>query len=88
MKGNVALIKEQGVNFAVVVVKRSVMHGPTSEKDELRTTFSYEFGGVPVVLMSQDGRGIPTYYGRPDLVRWLKNQYVELLPWREFTIAA
>jgi hypothetical protein len=84
----VALIKEQGVSFAVVVVRRYVMRGSTGQKDELRTTFSSEFGGVPVVLMSQDGRGIPTYYGRPDLVRWLKNQYVELLPWREFTLAA
>jgi hypothetical protein len=88
MKGNVALVREQGVNFAVVAVKTSVMNGPKSRRDQLRNTFSYEFGGVPVVLMSQDARGVPKYYGRPDLVRWLSNQYMEALPWREFTIAA
>jgi hypothetical protein len=29
------------------------------------------FGRIPVVAMEQDSRGVPTYFGRPDLVRFL-----------------
>lgn len=86
-KGQVALVREQGVNFAVVIVKPSVLHGPKSSKDDLVATFSLEFG-APAVLMAQDSRGVPTYYGRHDLVNWLKNVFPEQLPWREFTLAA
>ena len=85
MKGNVALINEQGVKFAVVTVKQHVLNSP-AQREETRAGFSRSVGGVPVVLMSQDTRGVPTYHGRRDLVRWLQNVYVEQLPWREFTL--
>lgn len=87
MKGHVALVREQGVNFAVVVVKSSVIHGSRAHKDDLVQTFTVEFG-MPTVLMAQDSRGRATYYGRDDLVRFLSNIYVEQLPWREFTMRA
>jgi hypothetical protein len=86
VKGHVALVREQGVDFAVVVVKRHVVNSP-SERDEAVSAFSIEFG-VPSVLMAQDSRGVPTYYGRPDLVRFLQNILPEQLPWREFTMRA
>jgi hypothetical protein len=87
VKGQVALVREQGVNFAVVIVKSAVLAGPKSKKDDLVATFSVEFGGS-AVLMAQDSRGVPTYYGRPDLVRFLANIFPEQLPWREFTLRA
>lgn len=87
MKGHVALVREQGVNFAVVAVKASVLRGAKSQKDNTVAGFSREFG-VPAVLMAQDARGVPTYYGRPDLVRWLSGIFPEQLPWREYTAAA
>jgi hypothetical protein len=87
MKGHVALIREQGVNFAVVVVKPSVLNGPRSTKDDLAAAYSREFS-VPTVLMAQDSHGTPTYYGRRDLVQWLSNVIVDALPWREFTTRA
>jgi hypothetical protein len=86
MEGQVALIREQGINFAVVLVKSSVLHGAKSTKDSLVSTFSVEFG-APAVLMAQNTRGVPTYYGRSDLVDWLVNVPPERLPWREFTPA-
>jgi hypothetical protein len=88
-KGLVALVKEQNVNFAVVNIKRSVMTGPKSTKDELVTTFSREFG-VPAVLLAQDARGQMEFYGRRDLSQWLANNVIDpsQLPWREFTLAA
>lgn len=87
MRGQVALVREQGVSFAVVVVKSTVIHGNRTQKDELVQSFSFEFG-VPSVLMAQDSRGRPTYYGRPDLVRFLSNILPQQLPWREFTLSA
>lgn len=89
MKGLVALVRQQGVDFAVVNVKHSAINGPKSHKDELVGVFSREFG-VPAVLMGQDSRGRMTFYGRPDLSRWLANNIVtpEQLPWREYRPAA
>ena len=83
MKGQVALVREQGVNLAVLVVKRHTLNN-RAECDRMIQSFSPEFDGVPVVLMEQDSRGVPTYYGRPDLVRWLQNVPPEQLPWRDF----
>ncbi len=56
-----AVIKEQGQTFAVVVVKRHVVQS-RSEASRAISTFSPVFG-VPVVLMAQDSRGRPTFYG-------------------------
>ena len=86
MKGQVALVREQGVEFAVVVVKRHVLNSP-SQRDEAVQAFSIEFGR-PAVLMAQDSRGVPTYHGRRDIVRFLQNVLPEQLPWREFAMRA
>ena len=82
--GQVALVKEQGVDFAVVAVKSHVLNNHV-ERDDMIRWCSLEFG-IPVVLMTQDSRGVPTYYGPPDIVRFLQNIFPEQLPWREFTI--
>jgi hypothetical protein len=87
MKGQVALVHEQGVTFAVVVVRPSVISGLRRERENAVRTYSAEFG-VPAVLMIRNSRGIPTYDGRPDLVELLANIPVEQLPWREFTMQA
>jgi hypothetical protein len=71
------------VDFAVLVVKPHVLNN-RPEADRLISAMSPEFGGVPVVLMGQDSRGVPTYYGRPDIVRFLQNILPEQLPWRDF----
>jgi hypothetical protein len=41
---------------------------------------------MPVVLMAQDSRGTPTYYGRPDLSRFLANTPLGAIPWRRYTL--
>ena len=87
MKGNVAVVCEQGVRFAVVVVSPSLMSGLRSEREGAVQALSAQFG-APVVLMVQDSRGIPIYYGRPDLVALLEERCPEQLPWREFATQA
>jgi hypothetical protein len=38
--------------------------------------------------MAQDSRGVPTYQGRPDIVRFLSNIFVEQIPWQRYTLSA
>ena len=87
MKGQVALVCERGVRFAVVAVQPSVISGVKREREEAVRAFSAELG-VPAVLMAQGSRGLPIYDGRPDLVEFLADMRAEQLPWRELTIQA
>jgi hypothetical protein len=80
-----ALVKEQGVEFGIVIVKRSVLSNG-AERERVRSSFGQVFGGLPTVLMAQDSRGVPTYHGRPDIVRFLANVPVEAIPWMEYTV--
>jgi hypothetical protein len=85
MKGQVALVREQGVNFAVVVVRQHTL-GNRSKADDMIWSLSPHFDGVPVVLVEQNSKGVPTYYGRPDIVHFLSNLLIEQLPWRDFSL--
>ena len=87
MKVHVAFVCEQGCEFAVVVVRPSVMSGLRRERDDAVRAYSGEFG-VPAVLMIRNSRGTPTYYGRPDLVQLLADRCADRLPWRECTTRA
>ena len=85
MRFQAALTREQGVEFAVVAVGPRVV-GSTREATDAMRAFQRVFAGVPVVLMAQDGRGRPTYYGRRDIVRFLASINFGRLPWREYTL--
>ena len=80
-----ALIKEQGVIFAIAVVKPSVL--TSTNKESVRQTFSQFFGFVPTVLMSQNSQGIPTYDGRRDLVKFLSRIHPARISWKHYTFS-
>lgn len=80
-----AVIKEQGVTFAVVVVKQHVVSNTSAAQDAIES-FTPVFGGLPIVLMAQDSRGVPTYYGRRDLSRFMASIPLRAVPWREYSI--
>ena len=80
-----AIIKEQGVTFAIAVVKPSVLTSPSREK--IRASFVPFFGNIPIILMAQNSRGIPTYNGRCDIVHFLANINPARIPWKHFTTA-
>lgn len=80
-----AVIQEQGVKFAVVVVKSHVTQSPL-ETDQAIREFGSAFSGLPVVLMSQNSSGRPLYVGRKDLVNFLANVPFNRIPWRKFTL--
>lgn len=81
-----AVINEQGVDFAIAVVKQSVLGSPGS-RDQALLEFASAFGGLPTVLMAQDSRGVPTYYGRNDLVDFLASVPMEAIPWQRYTLS-
>jgi hypothetical protein len=51
-----------------------------------QATYAPAFQFVPIVLMEQDGRGVPTYYGRPDIVRFLASIDFRRLPWKQWIL--
>lgn len=81
-----AVIKEQGVAFAIVIVKKQVVDSK-SDADRAIISFRSIFPGMPIVLMAQDFRGTPTYYGRPDIVRFMANVPLAAVPWKEYTVS-
>jgi hypothetical protein len=81
-----AVIKEQGITFAVAVVRRGVLDN-ASQREEALVSFTSVFEGLPTVLMEQDSTGRPRYYGRDDLVRFLANVPVEAISWQQFTVS-
>ncbi len=80
-----AHIREQGVTFAVVIVRPLLLQN-TSGADEAIQSFAPVFPGMPVVLMAQDGRGRPTYYGRRDLSQFMANVPLRSATWRRYTL--
>lgn len=80
-----AVIREQGVSFAVVVVKKHVIDS-SAEAARAINGFQPVFPGLPVVLMAQDAWGTPTYYGRQDIARFLASVPLEAIPWKRYTV--
>jgi hypothetical protein len=80
-----AVIKEQGVTFAVVVVKMHIVDSQSQSEDTIRSLSSI-FPGIPIVLMAQNTRGTPKYRGRKDIVNFLANLHISQIPWREYTV--
>jgi hypothetical protein len=79
MKGEIALIHEQGQDFAILVVKNGVISSP-QRRQEL-SNFGLQQFGVRTALLAEDGRT----WGDQDIVNWLEGVFIEQLPWREFS---
>lgn len=86
MKLQGAVVKEQGVTFAVVTVKQFVIQSQ-NEFQKAVSAFTRYFPGMPIILMAQDSRGIPTYRGREDIVNFLANINISQIPWKEYTFS-
>ena len=80
-----AVIKEQGVNFAIVIVKKSVIDSKI-EADKAIMSFQRYFPDLPIVLMAQDHHGTPSYYGRQDISKFLASVPLQAIPWKQYTV--
>lgn len=86
MKIQGAVIKEQGVTFAIVIVKMHVLNSQF-QREETTRSLSFLFPGMPIILMAQDSRGIPKYFGRRDIIKFLANLHISQIPWKEYTFS-
>jgi len=83
MKFQGAIIKEQNVTFAIVIVKKHILDNPTEAANAIHG-FEKIFPGLPIVLMAQNHRGIPFYYGRKDITKFLSNIPLGAIPWKNY----
>lgn len=81
-----AVIKEQGVTFAIVVVKRSILNSQT-QRQQAEHSFQPLFPSMPIVLMAQNSRGTPSYWGRKDIVNFMANVHLSRIPWKQYTFS-
>ena len=85
MKFQGAVIKEQGLTFAVIIVKKSVIDKPSPAPPAIQS-FQPLFPGIPVILMARDFRRRPIYYGRRNISRFLASVPIQAIPWKEYTL--
>lgn len=79
----IALVREQGINFAVASVQDHVINSP-SQANQLINSLSLRLGQPVVLLGARQHRT----YGRADIVRFLRNVHPSRLPWKMLNIAA
>lgn len=79
-----AVIREQGITFACVIVKAHVLNSNSAANDAIDAFSSY-FPGMPVALAAQDGRGRFTYFGRRDISQFLASVDARRIPWKRYT---
>ena len=79
-----AFVREQGVEFAIIVVKRHVV-STRLESDRMVAAFQTRLGR-PVVLMAQDHSGRPTWYGRKDIAKFMSHVPLAAVRWQRITL--
>ena len=80
-----AVIIEQGVTFTIISVK-PVITQYTIRSTHFRRNIAPFFPNMPIILMSQDSTGQPHYFGRKDIVDFLKTIRVNQIPWKEYHV--
>lgn len=84
-----ALVREQGIEFGVIIVQKSALT-PDSTARETQAVFQAQiadFAAVPLILASQDSRGRFEYWGRPDIVSFLASVDASRIPWRRYNVS-
>jgi predicted GIY-YIG superfamily endonuclease len=80
-----SVLKEQGVTFGVVVVKKHVVDVPSQAREAI-VGFSSAFGGIPTVLVAQDSSGRAYWYGRTDIINYMRNVPLSAIPWNWYDL--
>ena len=87
MKFQGALIKEQGVTFAIISVKLSALQS-SATRNQMQMFGHRVFGAVPIILAAEVSRGTMRYWGRQDIVAFLAKFPASWIPWSQYTVAA
>lgn len=80
-----AVVTEQNVTFGILIVKSYVLNNPVERENSMDFGIR-AFGRMPIILMTQDSSGTPTYFGRKDIVAFLANISFSRIPWKKYTI--
>lgn len=78
-----ALVREQGVTFAVVMVKNHVLTSPTTSDQMIRAA-SVALGCQLVVLMGESNQRLRG--NRQDVVNFVSRLHPSRLPWKKWNI--
>ncbi|AFM40939.1 hypothetical protein Desaci_1962 [Desulfosporosinus acidiphilus SJ4] len=81
-----AVVNEQGLKFAIVVVNHDVVQN-ISENEKALDAYRYLFPDMPIILLGHDWQGKSAYYGQKDLVDFLAQIDPQRIPWRRYVIA-
>lgn len=79
-----ALIREQGITFAVVEVSADVILGGERMIAEERERYRPIFKDAPIVLAGKGPDGRARFSGRPDIVRFLSSTGWARIPWKRY----
>lgn len=79
-----ALIREQGVTFAVVEVSPEVLRGGDRRVAEERARYQPVFKDVPIILAARGPDRRALFSGRPDIVRFLSSTGWSRIPWKRY----
>lgn len=82
-----ALVEHQGAKFGVIAVAQGVPQNPT-QVSVWHNLALQSWGPIPLALMTQDARGVPTYYSdAPNLTEFLSNLPMQAIPWQRWTVS-
>jgi hypothetical protein len=78
-----ALVREQGVTFAVAIMKDHVLNNPSTADQQIQAVAS-ALGCSLVVLMGEGNRKLRG--NRKDVVDFVSKIHPSRLPWKKWTI--
>ncbi len=85
MTFDAAVIEEQGVTFAVVIVESSAVKDLISTL-QTQHHFSTIFPDMPIILLTLASGGVPLYYGSTDIVKSLVKTPLSGIPFQQYTV--
>jgi hypothetical protein len=81
MRLQIALVSAEGVTFGLVVVPEDLLDDPAG-RDRSRLHFEAKlFRGVPVVLVGEDFREAPRFYGPAELTEFMQGVQMDMIEW-------
>ena len=75
-------MEKAGITFIVVQVNSDVFDAPGRAMHTMNA-LKPEYPDMAIVLMSRNKKGVPVFYGRPDLVNGLGDEALKDVEWTE-----
>ena len=86
MNFDAAFIKKNGVEIGIFATTMDVVNDKMQADNLITHCEERILIGCNVVLMAQDSQGIPHYYGKQDLTRYLEATNFSKIHFRGYTI--